>query len=147
MSETTALLRVVAIDAKSSKRIVFYLSGDTRPDFEDEVPKSEFKAFQAFEFAPIAEEIIQHDVVTTDALFEQVASKDLTEMIQGLAIFTPKDCFVYFADDEELQAWFKYQNGKLKKLYAIGKNPALDSELEGAATHTEAMDLILAKYS
>ena len=47
MSETAAIIRFTSGPPEILKRIQFYLSGDTRPDFVEEVPDGEKAVLEA----------------------------------------------------------------------------------------------------
>lgn len=145
MSETSALVRVVAKDEQTADRIQCYLDGGTRPDFEDEVPAGELAVFKAMEFAETPESVSRTDGRTVEAWFENVELNELEPLVAAFDPFKPEGRFVFFQDDEEFKGYFVYRGKKLKRLYTIEDDAALDEQLWELGWDSRALDLILAR--
>ena len=146
MSSTNATIRFVATAPESLKRVEFYLNGNTRPDFEDEVPDDEKGVFTAMEFAEVPFQIEQRSENTLDGYFELVDENELEDIIRALAFFKPTAAYLYFADDEEYKVYKQYHNGKFVDLYNYMDDEALDEKLWGFDWDHRAFDLIIERH-
>lgn len=146
MSEINAIIRFSSDSPKTLTRIQFYLNGDTRPDFEDEVPNEEKAVFEAMEFAEVPFELKQRNDTTLDAYFEFVDETELDNLIKALSWFKPDGAFLYFADDEEYKVYKQYYEGKFIDLYLYMDDEALDEKLWDLDWDHRAFDLIIDCY-
>jgi len=132
MSETYANIRFTSDLPEAFKRIHFYLDGDTRPDFEDEVPNEEKAVFEAMEFAEVPFQIEQRSENTLDAYF--------------LSWFKPDGAYLYFADDEEYKIYKQYHEGRFIDLYHYMDDEDLDEKLWGLDWDQRAFDIIVERF-
>ena len=145
MSETSALVRMIAKDEQTADRIQCYMDGDTRPDFEGEDPAGEMTVFKASEFTETPVSVSRKDGRTVEAWFENVELKELEPLVATFDPFKPEGRFVFFQDDEEFKGYFVYRGKKLKRLYTIEDDATLDEQLWELGWDSRALDLILAR--
>ncbi|HEB56732.1 MAG TPA: hypothetical protein ENI98_10625 [Gammaproteobacteria bacterium] len=143
MTEIQAIMRVVANDEETARRVMFYLDGDTRPNFEDEVPDDERAIFTGLEFSDTPIDIKRSTNYTVDAWFESINPNALEEMLSALNTFELRRCYVFLADDEEYKAYFTYEKGALEILYSSEEDPELDAMLWELGWGIEAMELVI----
>ena len=130
MSETNAILRFKTASVEASKRILLFLDGDTRPDFDDEVAESEKSLFEAMEFAAIPLQLEQADDHTIYAWLELIQLEEAESILRAFgAIAGIEACHAYFADDEEFRAYFEFSDNRLKLLYEIEQDTDIDKKL------------------
>jgi len=146
MSETNAIIRFTSDSPAILKRIQFYLHGDTRPDFEEEVASEEKAVFEAMEFAEIPFQIEQRSENTLDAYFECVNETELENLIKALSWFKPDGAYLYFADDEEYKVYKQYHEGLFIDLYHYMDDEALDNKLLDLDWDHRAFDLIIDRH-
>jgi hypothetical protein len=146
MSETSAIFRFRASSVETSKRILLYLNGDTRPDFDDEVPESEKSLFEVMEFAAIPLRLKQGDDHTVFAWFEFIQLEEVNTILKSFdAIPGIENRHAYFADDEEFRAYFEFSDNRLKLLYEIEQENDIDEILWSMDWDESALDWIIQK--
>ena len=151
--ENNATLYVKANQEQTLNRIVYYLNGDSRPDFEDEIPKQEQKIFQFFEFAEVPDEVYPlstHEVV---AYFEPDGIEEMEEIVRAVSLLKPDAIYFYFADDEDTREYYQglhlvytetVEDSRMEEL-----NKKIPTDIAKVITETEDKGnalSILAKY-
>ena len=145
MSETFALIRVVARDKEAAERVLFYLGGSTRPNFEEEVPESEKRLFQAMEHVADPEEIHKRKGHIVEAWYSLIELSELEEIVVGLDCLQLSNRYIFYANDEEYREYFEYKDNKLVSIYCAGEDEELDDKLWEVEWDERAMDLVIKK--
>lgn len=146
MSETYAQVKFISENTESLNRVKYYLDSDTRPDFDNEVPKDEIELFKAMEFAEVPNTIKQSTPNIIDAWFEFIELEDLVDIFATFAQFFDIKQFCFFADDEEYKAYFIFTNKELKPIYTIEDNDELDEILWELDWDERAFEKVLEKH-
>jgi len=126
--ENYAAIYVQCSKADELKRIEFYLNGETRPDFPEDVPSGEAQFVEAFEFVPVPESL---KILSADALaahFYPDSLEEVKDLVKALALFKPGKLFMFFSDDGETHHYYRYQDGSL--CFVFSEIPLDDSEDE-----------------
>jgi len=111
--ENYAVIYVQCFDAEKLKRIEFYLNGETRPDFPEDVPGSEAQLVEVFEFLPTPESLQCLDLNGLTAHFAPDSLEEMKDLVKGAALFRPDKLLMFFADDEETRHYYCHQDSKL----------------------------------
>ena len=146
MSETNAIVRFISGSPEILKRIQFYLNGDTRPDFMEEVPNEEKAVFEALEFAETPVDIEQVGETILDAYFEFVDEAELKSLIEALSYFKPGGAYLYFSDDEEYKVYRQYYEGRFTELYSHMDDEVFDEKLWDLDWDQRAFGLIVERF-
>lgn len=146
MSETFALIRIQAKSPETADRIQLYLDGNTRPDFEEEVPASEQAVFALMEYAETPNNVKRVNELSIVAVFENAELEDVEAVVAAFDAFKPVDRYIFFADDEEFKGYFVYRSKKLRRLYTIQDDPTLDKKLSKLGWDERALDLIIERF-
>ena len=130
MSETHAILAFITKKPELLDRLKVYLNEDTRPAFEDEAPKEEAELFKAMEFAESPETIESSATDRLYARYEFIEEEGILDIFKAFDHLDPSiERYAFFADDEEFKAYFRYSEGRLKGIYCIDKDEAIDERL------------------
>ncbi len=147
MSETHAIIRLIAHDKQTAQRLAFYLDGNTRPDFEDEVPEKERDIFKKMEFAETPIEIQWRDDVTFDAYFENIEEIDMEDLLYAVSAFELDNAYLFFADDEEYKTYKQFHNNTFKTLYMYLDDARIDETLWDLEWDERALDFVIARFA
>jgi hypothetical protein len=145
MSETFALIRVVANDKETAERVALYLDDTTRPDFEEKVPLSEKTLFHAMEYAADPEEVLNRKGNIVEAWYSFIELSELEVTIAGLDSLPILKRYIFYANDEEYREYFQYKDNKLVSMYCAGEDEQFDNKLWEVEWSETAMDLVIEK--
>ena len=130
MSETHAILAFITEKPELLERIKVYLNEDTRPAFEDEAPAIEAELFKAMEFAESPEAIESAAGDRLFAWYEFIEEEGILDIFKALDhLDSAIERYAFFADDEEYKAYFRYSEDRLKGIYCIDEDEAIDERL------------------
>ncbi len=143
--ENHSRIRFLVNSIESLNRIIFYLDTNTRPCFEEDVPIQEHAVFNILEFADSPIDLAV-DELTLDVLFENIDFDSITPLVNALSLLGVKDCYVFFSDDEEYKAYYKYMNRELKLIYQMGKDRKLDIILYDLDWGIKALAKVISRF-
>ena len=118
--EYSAAIYVRCSSASQCERLVFYLDAETRPSFPEDVPASEADRVEAFEFLPVPTDLHRPSSASLLAYFDEGVDSfgDIEGIMGAIALAEPAALYLYFADDEETQHYYRHAEGELEFLYS-----------------------------
>lgn len=116
--ERVGSIYVLCDEIALCERIAFFLRSETRPLFPEDVPAHEENLVAAFEEVDTPTSL-RCDGTTLDANFGDFYDFESAEvLVKAVALLAPREIYLYFADDEETQHYYRYAEGGLQFLFS-----------------------------
>ena len=116
--EYYAVIYVSCRESSNLSRITFFLDGETRPDFYDEVSENEHDMVDAFEDALTPNSIRLPSDNELIAEFHPDDLKELEAVLKAVELLKPDKLLAFFADDEETQHYYQFTDNRLQFIYS-----------------------------